>query len=631
MSALRVVSLLPSATEALCEIGGAHLLVGRSHECDWPPSIQHVPVLTAQKTTFTTPRDIDEQVRNALANNESLYTVNADLLQELKPDVILTQSLCSVCSIDMNEVVKLARQITPRPKVISLNPYTLGEVLESLEVVGEAVQRPDEAKEARMRLQDRVDIARKRADGSTPRFKNIAFVEWPDPIYVGGHWTPEIIRMAGARQGVNDNPGSKSFAIETSRLQDDDPDAIIVCPCGLDLPKTEELTKEMEASDWWPTLRAVQENNVALVDGNQMFNRPGPRLVDCLEWLVDWLHPLDPKAPGSAKPDFPFKPYVRDPDAGSAAAKAKLKEEEEKRLQDIEDLHKAAMAMGEKMYADPATGYMVFTAQAALDRGFCCGRGCRHCPYGHWKVPAEQRKHHHADPITDPRLLRAERVPRKLKAVAPEPDATLRIVFWSGGKDSFLTFVKTCRSAKRGDKIVLLNTFDPISNIVPEQDIALSDIMEQAKALHMDMLIVPLPRASPNQTYVDTVEQSLQILLREYNFPKEQVHLVFGDLHLEDIRAWRANNFASWHTDFPLFNIPYEELEKTLWDALDTYQADVIVSASNVENVPGVAVGTPYSPELVKQLTESAASSTSAPDPFGESGEFHTHVRFAAE
>ncbi|GBG27565.1 Receptor-type guanylate cyclase gcy-12 [Hondaea fermentalgiana] len=634
MSALRVVSLLPSATEALCEVGGAHLLVGRSHECDWPPQVQHLPVLTAQKTTFTTPREVDDQVRSALANNESLYTVNAGLLKELKPDVIITQSLCQVCSIDMNEVVQLARQLDPRPRVISLNPHTLDEVLESLNEVGNAVGLAKEAVASRARLQARVDAACQRVAASgEPRFRNIAFIEWPDPIYVGGHWTPEILRMAGARQGVNDDPGSKSFAIPTERLQEDDPDAIIVCPCGLDLAKTESLTRDMESSTWWPSLRAVQQDHVALVDGNQMFNRPGPRLVDCLEWLVDWLHPANAAKPGAAKAGFPWKPYVRPVETQASPSETEREAAETKRLRDLEDLHQAAMERGDKTYTDPATGYMVFTAQTALDRGYCCGKACRHCPYGHCAVPADQRKLHRSDPIQGPRLLRARPVPRRKRGLAADPDAKLRIVFWSGGKDSFLTYLRTRETADAGDKIVLLTTFDANTNVVPEQEVPLSDIMDQARSLDVDLLVAPLPRASANTDYVETVERSLELLLREYNFAREQVCLVFGDLHLEDIRAWRAANFASWRSEFPLFKVPYAQLEQQLWTALDDLEATVTVSACNIDDAAvstlssrGIALetGTPYTAELVDRLK----SVPNGPDTFGECGEFHTIVRF---
>eukprot|EP00516_Mucochytrium_quahogii_P002599 CAMPEP_0203747916 /NCGR_PEP_ID=MMETSP0098-20131031/2931_1 /ASSEMBLY_ACC=CAM_ASM_000208 /TAXON_ID=96639 /ORGANISM=" , Strain NY0313808BC1" /LENGTH=541 /DNA_ID=CAMNT_0050636497 /DNA_START=648 /DNA_END=2270 /DNA_ORIENTATION=+ len=535
---LRVVSLLPSATEALCFIGGGDLLVGRSHECDYPAGLGNIPVLTSQRTRFTTPKDVDDQVRTALNEGLSLYSVDEEKLASLRPDVIITQSLCAVCSIDVAQVVELSKRLKPQPKIVSLNPHTLQEVLDSLVVVGESVGLENEAKRAKAQLQTRIDkVLDKLASVNKVKKKpNCAFIEWTDPIYIGGHWTPEMISMVGGVQGVNPNPGSKSFAISHNTLVDDDPDCIIVCPCGLDLEKTEDLMKDFERTSWWKDMRAVVNGSVCLVDGNQMFNRPGPRLVDCLEWLVDWMY-LDKKAGTTsteALRSFPWKPYYPSPSDESLQS-ANMEQLE------IEQAHRSAMEKGLKMYIDPKTGYSVFTEQAGIDRGYCCGKGCRHCPFGHWNVDPGLRKMKPASKILKTTLLRhglATKASRR-----KNPVEKLQVLFWSGGKDSYMTLLSLRKDlASAGDsgtRIVLLNTFHSETNIVQEQNIALGDVLDQGQALKLDMIVVPLPASCPNTTYQSSIRDALVTLTKEYDLSgTNSLELVFGDLHLKEIKDW---------------------------------------------------------------------------------------------
>ena len=411
---MRVVSLLPSATEVLCRLvsrqaGGLHgrvQLVGRSHECDYPASVvSDLPVLTSQRTTFTTPKDVDDQVRSALHSGESLYSVDEELLQRLRPDVILTQSLCAVCSIDLSAVEAIVDGMPPpRPKIISLNPTTLSEMIDSLRIVGEGVGLPQEAEADREELMKRIDRCKEIYNGSSAgedgggrSRPNIAFIEWTEPLYVGGHWTPELIRMAGGVQRLNDKIGVNSFSIPPEKLVEDDPDMVIVCPCGLDLDETRRMVRDLERSEWWPQLRATkQESKVAIVDGNQFFNRPGPRLVDCLEWLT-WLLNSSSNAlsAGGATSEFPnsgfaWEWYVKDEAAedikeslGSTNASKKSNAVQVGKSvasglglsAEIEECHRLAVEQGKKTYIDPETGYSVFTELASRERGFCCGRG----------------------------------------------------------------------------------------------------------------------------------------------------------------------------------------------------------------------------------------------------------------
>ncbi|HYE63744.1 MAG TPA: ABC transporter substrate-binding protein [Phycisphaerales bacterium] len=302
----RVVSLLPSATEALCAIGGGGLLVGRSHECDFPASVAHLPVLTGQRTHATDPAEIDRQVSASLSAGEALYTLDAILLEGLRPDVILTQDLCEVCSIDLAHVQRVAASFSWPVQVVSLNPHTLEGVLDDLLTVGRAVGMERAATETLVRLRGRLFAAEEfvnpYADGPT-----VGFLEWTDPLFCAGHWTVQMIERAGGRHPLNPtvaqaNAGAAAGPQRAQRLAGKSvrvpeevfvasaPEYVVIAPCGLSLERTRACAAALAQKPWWRDLPAVRQRQVALVDGNQMFNRPGPRLVDAFEWLVGWLN-----------------------------------------------------------------------------------------------------------------------------------------------------------------------------------------------------------------------------------------------------------------------------------------------------------------------------------------------------
>ena len=413
---LRVISVLPSATEILCFIGGRHLLVGRSHEDNYPPGLAELPVLTGQKTQFTTAGDVDKQVSASLSSGQSLYTLNEDLIRSLKPDVILTQDICSVCAIDLMTVERLAASMTPRPHIVSLNPESFEDVLSSVLAVGAAVDMREAAEQAAAGLAGRVaavDAAVASAAAARPSDEpppSVAFIEWPDPIYVGGHWTPQIIARAGGAHPLNEAPrdaaagataaatkgAGRSFAVTSEAVVASKPSLVVVAPCGLDLAATWlEAKRLLEEEPWFGALPAVRAGRLVLVDGDAMFNRPGPRLVDALEWFASTLL----SRPELAAADFPAvwveastievatnakrrRPPQPPADAAAAAAKA---------LADIEEAHACAVRQGSTTYIDPSTGYSVFSQIASEQRGHCCGSGCRHCVYGHQNVKPERR------------------------------------------------------------------------------------------------------------------------------------------------------------------------------------------------------------------------------------------------
>ena len=307
---MRVVSLLPSATELLFAAGGGDLLVGRSHECDWPPQAMSAPVLTSARIAHTAGQSdetathidsaaIDAAVRASVAAGESLYTLDEDLLRTLDPDVILTQDLCDVCSIDLRSVERIARTLPRVPRIINLNPTTVWQVLDDVLAVGEAVGRPKQSAAAATALRDRLWTASERGapfvDGPS-----VLFLEWTDPPFVGGHWTPELITLAGGLHPLN-AVGCKSRVATSAEIVASAPERIVVAPCGIPLAGIRAAMPALEFTEWWGKLPAVKNARAAhargepsdavmLVDGNQMFNRPGPRLVDALEWLAAWLN-----------------------------------------------------------------------------------------------------------------------------------------------------------------------------------------------------------------------------------------------------------------------------------------------------------------------------------------------------
>ena len=303
---MRIVSLLPSATEALCCAGGTDLLVGRSHECDCPAPVLGLPVVTAQTTRFTDSADVDRRVRLALAAGDSLYRLDADRLRALRPDLILTQDLCAVCSIDLGEVQRIATTIDPTPTVLCVNPKGFEDVLDDIVRIGDAVGLSEGARSAVVALRENFFHAADFTNAYTAPIRTV-FLEWTNPLYVGGHWTPQLIERAGGAHPLNATsplPGAgagagaqmahrsagPSIRVEVDDMVRAAPEAIVVCPCGLDLAATRQEISAIADQTWWRELPAVRSGRVALVDGNQMFNRPGPRLVEAYRWLVGWLN-----------------------------------------------------------------------------------------------------------------------------------------------------------------------------------------------------------------------------------------------------------------------------------------------------------------------------------------------------
>lgn len=289
-ASLRIVSLLPSATEIAVALGLQENLVGRSHECDFPPAVQALPVCTATKLEKgLTSQGIEDRVKAIVEKGLSVYDVDAPLLKSLKPDVILTQAQCAVCAVtpaDLEEA--LASWVGTPPRLVSLAPDDLSDVFGDLRRVAEAAGVPGRAADAAARMRAGLG-ALPPAPATRPR---MLAVEWMQPLMVAGNWVPELVTAAGGEPLLAD-PGTHSHWITFDAIAAADPDIIALMPCGYQLAQTLPEARALLAQEPWRSLRAVRKGRVFAVDGHHLFNRPGPRLVESAEVLACLIHTPD--------------------------------------------------------------------------------------------------------------------------------------------------------------------------------------------------------------------------------------------------------------------------------------------------------------------------------------------------
>jgi iron complex transport system substrate-binding protein len=282
----RIVSLLPSATEIVCALGGADELVGISHECDFPGSIRERPVLTRSRIdAHGSSRAIDTAVRGVIRDALSIYAVDDELLGSLRPDVIVTQDLCEVCAVSLDDVRAAVARLAHRDrvKIVSLRPTRLADVLGDIQSVAAAIGREGQGEAVRAGLEARIGAISARASKAASR-PRVVSLEWIDPLMVGGTWMPELIELAGG-VAAGATAGQPAPTISTARLRELRPDVVVVKPCGFLLPRALEERDLVE--------RAVEglDARVYVADGNAFFNRPGPRLVESLEIMAACVHP----------------------------------------------------------------------------------------------------------------------------------------------------------------------------------------------------------------------------------------------------------------------------------------------------------------------------------------------------
>lgn len=288
---MRIVSLIASATEIVCALGFESQLVGRSHECDFPPSVKKLPVCTNPKFEVEgLSYQIDQRVKAILQESLSVYRVDADLLESLQPTHIITQSQCEVCAVSFEDVEAAVCQFTSsRPAVVSLEPNSLADVWQDIRQVGKAFNAEIQAENLIADLQRRMNGIAEKARTADGR-PTVAYIEWIEPLMAGGNWMPELVEMAGGRN-LFGAAGKHSPWMNWEDLIAADPDVIFISPCGFDIHRTAEETHLLTDKPEWGKLKAVSSGRVVVADGNQYFNRPGPRLAESLEILAEIIHP----------------------------------------------------------------------------------------------------------------------------------------------------------------------------------------------------------------------------------------------------------------------------------------------------------------------------------------------------
>lgn len=286
-SHLKIVSLLPSATEIVASLGLTNALVGRSHECDYPAEVQQLPVCTQPKfNPEGTSREIHDRVTELLQSALSVYQVKTEIIQQLQPTHIVTQDQCDVCACSLQDVEEAARELTGiKPQIISLQPNTLVEVWADIQRVAAALGVGEEKEISA--LKNRVETVRQSLKNTRP---TVACIEWTEPLMAAGNWIPELVEIAGG-ESLFGIVGKHSPWMKWDALVTADPNVIIFMPCGFDLARTREDARQLTQYPEWSNLQAVREGKVYITDGNSYFNRPGPRLVDSLEILAEILHP----------------------------------------------------------------------------------------------------------------------------------------------------------------------------------------------------------------------------------------------------------------------------------------------------------------------------------------------------
>ncbi|HEX4420086.1 MAG TPA: ABC transporter substrate-binding protein [Kofleriaceae bacterium] len=289
MVAPRIVSLLPSATEIVCVVGAEHQLVGISHECDYPATIRDRRVLTRSRIdVHGTSRAIDTAVRAVITDALSIYAVDDDALAELAPDVIVTQDLCEVCAVSLDDVRAAVARLAHRHdiQIVSLSPTRLADVLDDIERVAAALDRRDQGAAMRGELEHRIRSIAERAAGATARPRVIS-LEWIDPLMIGGTWMPELIELAGG-EPAGSTAGAPAPTIDAAMLAELRPEVVVVKPCGFSL---ERALAERDTIERSVVAAVAPHARVYVTDGNQFFNRPGPRLVESLEIMAACVHP----------------------------------------------------------------------------------------------------------------------------------------------------------------------------------------------------------------------------------------------------------------------------------------------------------------------------------------------------
>lgn len=288
---LKIVSLLPSATEIVCALGIEGRLLGITHECDYPAHIAHLPAVTASRISHETmtSSEIDHAVRSQLDGHGSIYDLDTDLLQKLDPGLIITQELCDVCAVNYKQVTAAAKIYAVGAQVVSLEPNTIEDIFENLVTVGELAGETERAQTVVQGLRDRMARVKQLAAGARSR-PRVFVLEWLDPAFAPGHWVPEQVEIAGG-EALLGKPGERSVTTTYDAILESNPEIIVLAPCGYYKADTMRQLKNTKFPGSWQNIEAVKTGNIWAVDATSYFSRPGPRVVDGAEILARIIHP----------------------------------------------------------------------------------------------------------------------------------------------------------------------------------------------------------------------------------------------------------------------------------------------------------------------------------------------------
>lgn len=289
---MKIISLLPSATEIVCALGLEQSLVGVTHECDFPPSVQSLPKATRTIIPHSaTSAEIDALVREQLQTQTALYSLDMAALERLAPDLLVTQALCDVCAVAEAEVTQAACRLPNRPQVLNLEPLSLEDVFATLLMVGAATGTDAKAESVVAHLRERVWAVEQAVQAAPPPVRpRVAFLEWIDPLFCGGHWNPALVEMAGGVD-VLGRAGERSRTVSWRQVVESQPDVLLIACCGYSIARSLEDVPILQNLPGWNDLPCVRAGRVYVTDGNAYFSRPGPRLADGLELLAQMLHP----------------------------------------------------------------------------------------------------------------------------------------------------------------------------------------------------------------------------------------------------------------------------------------------------------------------------------------------------
>ena len=305
---MRIVSLLPSATEIVCALGLGDELVGITHECDWPPEAAGKPVLTRSVHDHAgrSSREINDLVGASVHKGSSLYALDEEALADARPDLVITQELCAVCAVSYREVNEVARAIDADIRVVSLEPTSIEGILNTITTVGAMTEAEDEAVELVEDLRARLGaierrVTERREEGF--RAPRVVGLEWLDPPFAVGHWVPEQIQRAGGWDLLGE-AGERSRETTWDAVVDVDPEMLVLMPCGFHLPETVQEWERTPTPEAWADIAAVRRGQVFAVDGSSYFSRPGPRVIDGVELLAEIFDPdaFETSPPGSWTP-----------------------------------------------------------------------------------------------------------------------------------------------------------------------------------------------------------------------------------------------------------------------------------------------------------------------------------------